>query len=95
MKKIESTKDGIDILQRKYLGNGRYYLRGRIQGVCVGDVLIDRSFISTVDVILSVQDSKANLRTDEENKLALVEIEVVDSSFRNEHDYVIQHSYGN
>lgn len=100
-KTIQHLRDGsnnVHLLQRKYIGNGRFYQRGIIKGVEVGDKF--ESFtclqILVVDKIISVSDSKSSELSEEDKKDAHVEIELTFPGFINEEMFINRpNNFGN
>ena len=86
-------KNGVHMLQRKYLGNGKFYIRGLFKGVQVGDTICSHTSLRcdlTVSEIISVSDSMANGDdiTDEYRTNALVEFYAVYEKFVDEEQFL-------
>ena len=82
--------NGIHLLQRKYLGKGRYYQRCLAKGAQVGDTFKSHTsqYELVIDKIISVSDSKAQLLDDEQQKDALIEMELIHPYFTSETEFV-------
>lgn len=82
--------NNVHLLQRKYLGKGRFYQRGIFQGMEIGDVFL--SFTVTVelvvDKIISISDSKSDQLTEEQKKDAYIECELYYPNFVNEEQFL-------
>ena len=72
----------IHIYKRKYIGGGRYYVRGICKGIKEGDTMVDRwNYVFNVDKIISIKDSKGVFENPDNAKDALFEVEMVDPNY--------------
>lgn len=94
-----SPQNGVCLLQRKYLGSGRFYQRGLFKGVEIADLFV--SFTAPdlslrVDKIISIKDSNANNLSKEQKKDAYTEVELVYDGFKNEETFTVRpNNFGN
>ena len=94
-----SPQNGVCLLQRMYLGSGRFYQRGLFKGVEVDDLF--KSFTAPnltlrVDKIISINNSTANNLSEDQKKNAYVEIELMYDGFKNEETFTVRpNNFGN
>jgi len=81
----------VQIYERRYLGQGRYYQRGHCQNISVGDdfeSFTTKGVTLKVDKIMEVYDAKG-LFKDESNRVkAIYEAEMVDPYYKEGNGFV-------
>lgn len=81
---LSSASNQINIYERRYLGDGKYFQRGSCKGIAVGDDFVtytNSAVTLTVVRIDRIYDAKGVFNNPEDAKDAIYEAEMIDNQF--------------